>query len=448
MKLYWIPTKHILEMDEADRLTALRINVLYMITQAGAGHLGTSLSSLEVMYHVLMIEARPDDIFFSSKGHDAAALYAVLMLKGVLPEHYLHNFRRLGGLPGHPEPWIPGVVTGSGSLGMGLSKAQGMALAGHKGRIFVLCGDGEVQEGQMFEAISNIGSRGLKNIYLLVDYNKWQCDYTTTRIRQFPLSWSPCICLDGNDLGSVRVVFDDSHKRNGPKIILFDTVKSKGMPWEGTNKYHGGYITDDDYTEAFTGLVGKLPTEHQSVLCETQREGRQLIQDTNILTKDYGELLSNLMAENPDVVCCSADLVADCGLNGLRGEERFFEFGISEQDMVSAAGGMAIMGKIPFVHSFASFLCRRANEQIYANCSDSLHIIYVGFLSGVLPYGPGPSHTSLDDVRLMKTMPGLVVFEPRDREELENCMKWAVYHYGGPVYIKVSCLPVVEGARR
>src|SRR5215213_4044857 len=137
----------------AEAFAALaRINALYMIAGAWSGHIGTSFSSIDIMSWLFLNELRdldkgPEacDIFFSSKGHDAPALYNVLIGLGLLPEEKLHQLRRINGLPGHPHVETPYVQANTGSLGMGISKAKGMALAnrltGDRRRIFVLTGD-------------------------------------------------------------------------------------------------------------------------------------------------------------------------------------------------------------------------------------------------------------------------------------------------------------------
>src|SRR5919197_587915 len=140
-----------------------RINTLYMIEGAWSGHIGTSFSSLEIMSWLFLNELRdlargPEacDIFFSSKGHDAPALYSVLIGPGLLPAEKLHQLRRLHGLPGHPHVETPYIQANTGSLGMGISKAKGMAivnrLTARPRRIFVLTGAGELQEGQFWES--------------------------------------------------------------------------------------------------------------------------------------------------------------------------------------------------------------------------------------------------------------------------------------------------------
>src|SRR5215218_6480417 len=164
-----------------------RINALYMIAGAWSGHIGTSFSSLDVMSWLFLNELRDldkgpreCDIFFSSKGHDAPALYSVLIGLGLLTEEKVHQLRRLHGLPGHPHVETPYVQANTGSLGMGISKAKGMAianrLAGTPRRIFVMTGDGELQEGQFWESLGSAANLGLSEIVAIIDHNKIQSD--------------------------------------------------------------------------------------------------------------------------------------------------------------------------------------------------------------------------------------------------------------------------------
>ena len=155
----------------ASMLAALtRINSLYMIAKAGSGHLGTTLSSVDIVAWLHLNELRvgddpdyPVDVYFSSKGHDVPAFYALMIALEKLPFSLIHQLRRLGGLPGHPDVGTPTVTMNTGSLGMGISKAKGIVLANRQlhtdGRVYVLTGDGELQEGQMWEAITYAGFR-------------------------------------------------------------------------------------------------------------------------------------------------------------------------------------------------------------------------------------------------------------------------------------------------
>src|SRR5688572_25921771 len=225
-----------------------RINTLYMIAGAWSGHIGTSFSSIEIMSWLFLNELRdldkgPDacDLFFSSKGHDAPALYSVLIGLGLLPADKLHQLRRLHGLPGHPHVETPFVQANTGSLGMGISKAKGIALAnrvrGIERRIFVLTGDGELQEGQLWESLGSAANRGLGEIVAIVDHNKIQSDTWVDRVSGLgdveakfrAFGWHVARC-DGHDAAALERTFrslDDV--KDTPKVIVADTVKGKGV---------------------------------------------------------------------------------------------------------------------------------------------------------------------------------------------------------------------------
>ena len=164
-----------------------RLNTLYMIMQAGSGHIGSSFSAMDLiswLWTDCLVDPNshaPDsDIYFSSKGHDAPALYALLIALEKLDFDLLHKLRRFGGLPGHPDVETPFIATNTGSLGMGISKAYGMArakrFAGRRGRIVVMTGDGELQEGQIWESLQPVANEKLSEIVVVVDHNKLQSD--------------------------------------------------------------------------------------------------------------------------------------------------------------------------------------------------------------------------------------------------------------------------------
>ena len=183
-----------------------RINTLYMIAKAGSGHVGTSFSSLDIVSWLYLNELRqpaagngtgPRDIYFSSKGHDVPALYAVLIATGRLEWELLHRLRRLGGLPGHPDVATPGVAANTGSLGMGISKAKGMVaadrLSGREGRVYVLLGDGELQEGQFWESLVSAANDSMGEIVAIVDHNKIQSDTWVARVSDL----GDLVCSEG-----------------------------------------------------------------------------------------------------------------------------------------------------------------------------------------------------------------------------------------------------------
>src|SRR5688500_5033218 len=225
---------------------ACRINALYMIGKAGSGHLGTTFSSMDIVAWLHLEELRlaedrqaPIDRYFSSKGHDVPALYAVLIGLGRLPFETIHTLRRLGGLPGHPDVGTPGITANTGSLGMGISKAKGFVLAnrlqGRNGEVYVLTGDGELQEGQFWESLGSAANHGLEEITVIVDHNKVQSDTLVERVSSLgdlegklkAFGWAVARC-DGHDLHDLRRALGAVRAERGkPKIIVADTIKGK-----------------------------------------------------------------------------------------------------------------------------------------------------------------------------------------------------------------------------
>src|SRR5207302_6268497 len=226
-----------------------RLNTLYMIMQAGSGHIGSSFSSLDViswLWTASLVDPNsgaPDaDVYFSSKGHDAPALYALLIALGKLDFDLVHRLRRLGGLPGHPDvETTPFIATNTGSLGMGISKAYGMARArrftGRGGRIVLMTGDGELQEGQIWESLQPAANERLSEIIAVVDHNKLQSDSAVAAVSDLgaieekfrAFGWE-VRRVDGHDFRAIRDAFAHlATVGDRPKALIADTVKGKGV---------------------------------------------------------------------------------------------------------------------------------------------------------------------------------------------------------------------------
>lgn len=446
MQLTYAPLEAYRQADQLprwDRLAAYaalnRLNALYMIQRAGAGHIGGSFSAMDIITYMHL--EHPEIAFFSSKGHDAPAFYASLIATGVIPFEMLHTLRRRGGLPGHPELGTPGIVAHSGSLGMGISKAKGLIranrLRGIQQRVCVLLGDGELQEGQVWEAI--YAGDGFKELLCIVDGNGFS---TERRLKQnYSSLWQR---FDGHAFAEIERILNWAPEWSIVSAAVAKTVKGKGVSFmENKPEYHSGALFEDEYERAVRELQDSIL--HYLPGCPFLTEKiiphRRL---TNSLRLAYEDSLLNCAYSNPNLVVLDADLAEDCGLLQFREHfpDRFIECGIAEQDMVSQAGMLAAQGFVPIVHSFAAFLCRRANEQIYDNCHQALKVIYVGAMAGRLPDGPGPSHEALDDIALMQTMPYMEVLEPLTPDEVEVALNYAVNQAEGPVYIRLAANPV------
>ncbi len=241
----------------------LREHVIRMITAAGSGHPGGSLSAAEIVtalfFHTLRRRAGdptwPErDRFVISKGHGVPIVYAALAECGELPVDELTSLRQLGSrLQGHPDRIaLPWVEAATGSLGQGLSIALGLALAsgleGNRWRVFCLLGDGETQSGQVWEAAMAAGKYRPANLVVILDYNKVQLDGRVPDIMDLePLAekwrsfkWNVRTLADGNDLAQVIPALDEAGSGGGPWMIIANTVKGKGVSFmEGTAAWHG-----------------------------------------------------------------------------------------------------------------------------------------------------------------------------------------------------------------
>jgi transketolase len=450
-----------------------RLNALYMIATAGSGHIGSSFSSMDVFSHLQLneIDQSRGEVFFSSKGHDAPGLYAIMMAVGLLDEGLIHSLRRLDGLPGHPDVGTKGIVANTGSLGMGISKAKGMILAarlkGRSTKIAVVTGDGELQEGQIWESLVSAANWKMGELTVVVDHNKIQSDYSVERtsalgdlVAKFAAFGWHVEKIDGHDTHAIEATFARINRiTDKPKVIVADTIKGKGVSFmEGTSidsdvemfLFHSGAPKAADYTRAAQELLDKINGRAgglggQTVEIETiNRPAAAPAAGTPVgLFGAYAEALLKAAARRPELVALDADLVKDMGLVAFAEAhpDRFFECGIAEQDMVSMAGGLALSGMLPVVHSFSCFLSTRPNEQIYNNATEHTKVVYVGGLSGVLPAGPGHSHQSLREISAVGGTPGLVMASPSCPAEVGALLDWCLETHDGPSFVRMASLP-------
>lgn len=279
-----------------DRATRIRRHIVEMLAEAGSGHPGGSLSAVEIvtaLYFAGFLRydpERPDweerDRFILSKGHGVPVLYAALAEAGVIPVEELRTLRRINSrLQGHPVLGAtPGIEASTGSLGQGLSIGLGMALAarmqGRDTRTFVLLGDGECQEGQVWEAAMAAGHFRPSNLIAIVDYNKYQLDGAIADIMElepFAAKWRSMGWIvreiDGHHLGEVVEGLSWALKQDGPACIIAHTIKGKGVSFmEGENAYHGVAPTEEELAKALAELDDVLPRAERSIEREAEQE--------------------------------------------------------------------------------------------------------------------------------------------------------------------------------
>jgi transketolase len=222
-------------------------------------------------------------------------------------------------------------------------------------------------------------------------------------------------------------------------------------------KYHSGSPSDEDYVKAATELILKLNMELPANLLPKS----QIIEDTTIhssndflpkernrsLIQSWAEILEEIFSSDLRFIALDADLSYDTGTYKVARsfKNRYIQCGIAEQDMVSVAGALALSGKVPIVHSFASFLTTRAAEQIFNNLSEHSKIVYCGFLAGILPSAPGHSHQAVSDFGVISSFPNIEIFEPACETEL-RLMKTFIHETDKSIYLRIGSADLPQPA--
>lgn len=490
MKMRLIPQKEFDRLKKAnleknDQLELIadmcRLNTLFAVKKAGSGHLGSSFSAMDIVVYLLhhylnLKDVGPDDlnrdIYFSSKGHDVPGHYSVLHSLGIVSEEKLMQLRRLGGLDGHPDVKIPGIEANTGSLGMGISKGRGMLFAKHyqkrKGKVIVLVGDGEFQEGQNFEALQSTPQQGANELIVVMDHNKLQSDRYIDRIVSLrnldekiaSFGWHVSR-IDGHDYRKLEDTFHEFERiTDKPKFLICDTIKGRGVSFmehpralqenQGFYRWHAGAPADEPFQKAFDELQDRVIQKFEKFGLGTpqfkdidtgpkQASGMS----DELVAQAYGDKLVELAKTNKNFIILDADLSLDCKLREFEDTypDRFIETGIAEQDMVSMAGGIALQGLVPVVNSFCNFLSARANEQTYNNMTENRKIIYVGHYAGLIPAGPGKSHQSLRDISLYGAFPNCTILQAANADEIKMITDYAINHSPESCMIRINIAP-------
>ena len=277
-KRFMEETKHMNNLELAKIANEVRKGIITGVHSAKAGHPGGSLSAADIFTFLYFEEMNVDpkepkkedrDRFVLSKGHTAPGLYAALANKGFFPVEDLTSLRKLGSyLQGHPDmKHIPGVDMSSGSLGQGISAAVGMALGAKMDnkdfRVYTLLGDGEIQEGQVWEAAMFAGHRELDNLCVIVDNNGLQIDGNVADVcspypidKKFEAFNFHVINVDAHDFDALRAAFKEARETKGmPTAIIANSIKGKGVSFmEGKADWHGKAPNDEEFAVAMADL--------------------------------------------------------------------------------------------------------------------------------------------------------------------------------------------------
>jgi transketolase len=443
-------------LDTVAELAAqLRVDSIRASTSAGSGHPTSSMSAADLLAVLVTRHLHYDwdaphspanDHLIFSKGHASPLLYAVFKAVGVVSEDELvGGYRRFGQrLQGHPTPVLPWVDVATGSLGQGLADGVGIALAGRylereSYRVWVLCGDSELAEGSVWEALDKAAYYRLSNLVAIVDVNRlgqrgatelgWDLDAYGRRVEAFG---ARALVIDGHDLAAIDDALAEAvHPGDGqPSVILARTVKGKGFAEvEDRNGWHGKPFPADMADRAIAGLGGvrnlvlrgprPVPVPAMDPTAAPARAvatlPRYVVGDKVATRKAYGDALVALGAADPWVVALDAEVG-----NSTYADEfariypsRYFELFIAEQQLVAAATGLSVRGFRPFASTFAAFLTR-AHDFIRMGAISGVGLRLVGSHAGVEIGADGPSQMALEDLAMLRAIHGSTVLYPSD----------------------------------
>ncbi|MGA8370199.1 MAG: transketolase, partial [Acidimicrobiales bacterium] len=441
-------------LDEVRELgQQLRVDSVRAATSAGAGHPTSSMSAADLLAvlvarHLHYDWDRPDeagnDHLIFSKGHASPLLYSVYKAVGVVSdEELMTGYRRLGSrLQGHPTPVLPWVDVATGSLGQGLPDGVGVALAGKyldrlPFRVWVLCGDSEMAEGSMWEALDKASYYHLSNLVAMVDVNRlgqrgpteltWDLDAYTRRAEAFG---ARVIQVDGHDIAAIDAALGEAGDLSGegPTVVLARTEKGRGFSEVADREnWHGKAFPPDMAERAIIELGGERhlrvrgPHPEPSGRSRRPERGPATVNlptyevGARVATRQaYGETLTALGARL-DVVAMDGEVSNSTYADQFAAAypERYFEMFIAEQQLVAAAVGFSVQGYVPFASTFAAFLTR-AYDFIRMAAISQANIRLVGSHAGVEIGTDGPSQMALEDLAMMRAVHGSTVLYPSD----------------------------------
>ena len=464
----------------AELAAQLRIDSIAASTSAGSGHPTSSMSAADLMAvllsrHLHYDWANPEDprndhLIFS-KGHASPLLYAMFAAAGAISEDELINgFRRFGSrLQGHPTPVLPWVDVATGSLGQGLAYGVGVALAGryleHTAyQTWVLCGDGEMAEGSIWEALDKASYYRLGNLTAIVDVNRlgqrgptelgWDLDTYRARVQAFGCR---ALQIDGHDLDAIDRALTECRSADRPTVLLAKTIKGAGFAEIADhNGWHGRPLPPDMADRAITELGGRRQpriTVHSPLpeaAVHGASPGRVTVPSGELhlpvyrvgekvsTRKAYGAALTALGTAYGDVVCLDGDVSNSTYAQEFASAhpQRFFEMFIAEEQLIASTAGIAVRGYRPFASTFAAFLAR-AYDFIRMTGISGVDIRLCGSHAGTEIGPDGPSQMALEDLAALRAIHGSTVLYPADANATAHLVA-AMAQTGGVVYLRAT----------
>ncbi len=488
---------------------------LTALCAAGSGHAGGTLSIMDIAAALYLKVAQHDpahpdwadrDRIIWSAGHKAPALYVSLGFSGYYEKEEVALLRKLmSPFQGHPHRLkLPGVEVSSGSLGQGLSIAVGNALAARLDKkdytVFCIMGDGEQQEGQIWEAAMEAAHYGLGNLVGIIDVNRLQIDgkvedvmavepladkYASfgwnvmkvepLDVRYAAFGWEVMTC-DGHDMERVvnALEYAKSHAHGKPTLIVAKTVKGKGVSFmENVAGWHGKTPNREELEKSLKelGVADAVPVEEMfRRAADYQAEvDRRLAAKTPQFSHEYwwnqrAEMMVKMeptrkgfgtalreTGGDERVVCLGLDIsgsitISDFYTSNPERKDRWLSMGIAEQSATAAAVGLAKEGKLPVFGTYATFAAARNLDQIRVSIGYGNFNVMIAGAHGGVSVGPdGATHQALEDLFAMMGIPNMNVVVPCDSVETRKATKHLLFNVVGPKYIRFAreATPVV-----
>lgn len=465
-----------MELSLQQKANIIRKWSMISTTEAGSGHPTSCMSAADIMavlfdkfysFDLQNIQNLYNDRLIFSKGHAAPLLYTLYALSGAFSTEELKTLRKFNSrLEGHPTPLFSYAEAATGSLGQGLSVGAGMAIGlqkevvlAKKPKVYVLCGDGEMAEGQIWEAANFASHYKLDNLIAIVDVNRLgqseetmfghQIEEYAQRFRAF--DWE-VVTIDGHNFEEIEQAFTQATQNTTgkPFAIIAKTFKGKGVSFlENQDNWHGKPLPKDMLEKALQEL-GDLPDiskvfsmhtpEKSTVVVQPKKEeipdsALQIKHHTigeQVATREvYGKTLAELGNTNTLIYALDAEVKNSTYSMDFKAvhPERFIECFIAEQNMVSVAAGLAKLGKHPFVSTFAAFFTR-AFDQIRMARIGNATITFVGSHAGVSIGEDGASQMGLEDIAMFGTIPNTTVIHPSDAVSTSKLLYALSTHWG------------------
>src|SRR3989338_222236 len=456
-----------LELLEAFAMSCRR-SIIEMTSNAKSGHPGGSLGSIDYLTLLYTsIICKTNEPIVISNGHISPALYAVLAELGAInKKDLIKNFRHSGSIfEGHVARSVPGVWYGTGPLGIGASVASGFALAQklqkQNKKVFVTLGDGESEEGQIYEMMNFATKYKLNNLIAFVDLNHVQLSDSVQNVMPHDLHkiFTACgwevITVDGHSFQKLSQALGQAYKsKNKPVVILGETIMGRGVSFmENTGRlhqstWHGTAPTKEQTQKALLELT--LTKKQEEILANFKKQNTwkaNKTQDIKTLTKlkiktgiaktysatdsldcrtAYGKALLDLGKLNSNIVALTADLAESVKTNFFKEKfpARHIECGIAEQHMLSCAGGLSLSGFIPFASTYGVFMTSRAKDQARVNDINKTNVKMVATHCGLSVGEDGPTHQAIDDIGSMLGFFNTMIIEPSDPNQTDHIIRY------------------------